>query len=103
MEKKTAPSVTMPTAVEDDLDGTAKRKKGEEKWRPMQAPLQDLPFEKGQKVPRPGRFWKVVGAVGDGLKVWQGVSENSPVFPGTLPQGAVVEEVQLGLQIISIH
>ena len=30
-------------------------------------------FEKSEKLPRPGRFWKVVGAGRDGLKVWQGV------------------------------
>ena len=30
VEKKTAPSLAVPIAVEDDLDGTSKRKKGEE-------------------------------------------------------------------------
>ena len=97
VEKKTVPSVVMPTAVEDDLDGTAKRKKGEEKWRPMPAPAPEIPLKSpgDGKLPRPGRFWRVVGAPKDGLKVWQGVSETSPIFPGTLPQGAVVEEVQV--------
>ena len=30
MEKKSAPGLVVPTAVEDDLDGTNKRKKGEQ-------------------------------------------------------------------------
>lgn len=97
VEKKTA-SLAVPTAVEDDLDGTSKRKKGEQKYRPAapDAHLGGLPFEASKDKPaRPGRFWKVVGAGRDGLKVWQGVSENSQIFPGTLPQGAVVEEVQV--------
>ena len=31
LEKKTAPSLAVPSAVEDDLDGTSKRKKGEQR------------------------------------------------------------------------
>lgn len=99
VEKKTAATLTVPSAVEDDLDGTSKRKKGEQKSRPSapaDAHLGGLPFETSKDKPaRPGRFWKVVGAGREGLKVWQGVSENSQIFPGTLPQGAVVEEVQV--------
>jgi len=99
VEKKSAPGLVVPTAVEDDLDGTNKRKKGEQKSPRPQSfvdPSANL-FEKSSdsKLPRPGRFWKVVGAGRDGLKVWQGVSETSSLFPGTLPQGAVVEEVQV--------
>ena len=85
----------MPVQAEDDLDGTAKRKKGSEKWRPQPQPSIETAAPPNSAFPRPGRFWKVVGAPKNGLTVWQGVSESSPLLPGTLPQGAVVEEVQV--------
>eukprot|EP00439_Symbiodinium_sp_Y106_P056673 s3839_g7.t5 len=95
VEKKAGAAASAAPAAEDDLDGTSKRKKGSEKWRPPPqvepAPAQPV----NSSYPRPGRFWKVVGAPKSGLTVWQGVAESSPILPGTLPQGAVVEEVQV--------
>ena len=46
------------------------------KYRPAapDAHLGGLPFETSKDKPvRAGRFWKVVGAGRDGLKVWQGL------------------------------
>jgi len=77
---------------EPDLDGTAKRQKGTDKSKNAQPPAerQNAPASVKQ-----GRFWKVVGAGPNGLVVRQGVSDTSPVIPGGLPQGAVVEQVQI--------
>ncbi|CAJ1376146.1 unnamed protein product [Effrenium voratum] len=93
VEKKGITQAAYTEGDQGDLDGTAKRKKNEEKisWRPQPAAPEAVP----PGYPRPGRFWKVVGAPKEGLTVWQGVSETSPKCPGTLPMGAVVEEVQV--------
>eukprot|EP00931_Biecheleriopsis_adriatica_P062379 TRINITY_DN3757_c0_g1_i1.p1 TRINITY_DN3757_c0_g1~~TRINITY_DN3757_c0_g1_i1.p1 ORF type:complete len:2077 (+),score=489.19 TRINITY_DN3757_c0_g1_i1:77-6307(+) len=94
-KKHTAPPAPTRSVqdLEGDLDGTTKRRRGSEKQRPVAANAAEQ-LQPPQSALR-GRFWKVVGAGRDGLEVRQGVSESSPVLPGVLPQGAMVEEVQI--------